>query len=69
MSIVEKTLWFRLHIVHVPEKDNPAPDFMSRCNQSKQVGLALVYSDQDWWDVDSPIVAIVTQALNCDMSY
>ena len=45
----------------------PAPDFMSRCKQNKKAGLALVYSDQECWDVESPIIASVTQALNCDM--
>ena len=49
-------------------KDNPAPDFISRCKQNKQLGLQLVYSDQECWDVDSPIIASVTKALNCDMS-
>ena len=49
-------------------EDNPAPDFMSRCKQDKQVGLALIYSDQECWDVESPIIASVTQALNCDMN-
>ena len=67
LLIVEKTLWFKFHIVHVPGKDNPAPDFMSRCKQNKQAGLALVYSDQECWDVESPVIASATQALNCDM--
>ena len=30
LSIVEKTRWFKFHIVHVPGKDYPEPDFMSR---------------------------------------
>ena len=51
----------------MPGKDNPAPDFMSRCKQNKQAGLALVYSDQECWDVESPVIASATQALNCDM--
>ena len=46
---------------------NPAPDFMSRCKQNKQAGLVLVYSDQDCWYVESPIIVSVTQALNYDM--
>ena len=50
----------------MPGKDNPAPDFMSRCKKNKQAGLALVYSDQECWDVESSI-ASVTQALNYDM--
>ena len=68
LAIVEKTLWFKFNIVHVPGKDNPAPDFMSRCKQDKQAGLALIYSDQECWNVVSPIIASVTQALNCDMN-
>ena len=67
LAIVKKTLWFKFNIVHVPGKDNPAPDFMSRCTQDKQAGLALIYSDQECWDVESPIITSVTQALNCDM--
>ena len=68
LSIFEKTLWFKFHVVHVPGKDNPAPDFMSRCKLDKQAGLALVYSDhQECLDVESPIIASVAQALNCDM--
>ena len=51
----------------MPGKDNPAPDFMSKCKQDIQAGLALIYSDQECWDVESPIIASVTQALNCDM--
>ena len=51
----------------MPGKDNPAPHFMSRCKQNKQAGLALIYSDQECWDVESPIIGSVTQALNCDM--
>ena len=47
LSIVEKTLWFKFHILHVPGKDNPEPDFMSRCKQDKQAGLSLVCSDQE----------------------
>ena len=46
---------------------NPAPDFISRCKQNKQAGLVLVYSDQDCWYVESPIIVSVTQALNYDM--
>ena len=48
-------------------KNNPAPDLMSRCKQDKQAGLALIYSDQKCWDVESPIIASVTQVLNFDM--
>ena len=40
-------------------------DFMSR--RDKQVGLALIYSDQECWDVESPIIASITQAFNSDM--
>ena len=61
------TFWFKFHVVHVPGKDNPAPYFMSRCKQDKQADLALIYSDQECWDVESPIFASVTQALNCVM--
>ena len=53
----------------MPGKDNPAPHFMSRCKQNKQAGLALIYSDQKCWDVESPIIASVKQARNCDMIY
>ena len=68
MAIVEKTLWFKFHIVHGPGKDNLVPDFMSRCKQDKQAGLALIYSDYECWDVESPIIASITHALNCDMN-
>ena len=30
LNLVQKTLWYKFRMVHVPGKENPGPDFISR---------------------------------------